>query len=90
MRGCIGYTRQLKPLSETVIEMAQAAAFQDPRFAPLAAREWGDISIEISALTPLRLIQEVKEQNNPLSDEEIRKDPNPSYPIPNYFVEISP
>jgi AmmeMemoRadiSam system protein A len=61
LRGCIGYTHQLKPLSETVIEMAQAAAFQDPRFAPLAAREWGDISIEISALTPLRLIQEVRE-----------------------------
>jgi AmmeMemoRadiSam system protein A len=61
LRGCIGYTQQLKPLSETVVEMAQAAAFQDPRFAPLSAREWGDISIEISALTPLRLIQDIEE-----------------------------
>jgi AmmeMemoRadiSam system protein A len=61
LRGCIGYTQQLRPLSETVIEMAQAAAFQDPRFPPLSSREWGDISIEISALTPLRLIQDIEE-----------------------------
>jgi len=32
LRGCIGYVHALKPLDETIIEMAQAAAFRDPRF----------------------------------------------------------
>ena len=43
------------------MEMAQAAAFQDPRFPPLAKNELIDLDIEISVLTPFRLIQDVKE-----------------------------
>ena len=61
LRGCIGQIQALKPLSQTVIDMAQAAAFQDPRFPPLSERELKDLSIEISALTPFRQIQDIKE-----------------------------
>lgn len=61
LRGCIGYTQALKPLSDTVMEMAQAAAFQDPRFPPLTRQELNNLDIEISALTPQRLIQDIKE-----------------------------
>jgi AmmeMemoRadiSam system protein A len=61
LRGCIGYTQALRPLSETVIEMAQAAAFQDPRFPPLSRQELDTLDIEISALTPQRLIQDINE-----------------------------
>ena len=61
LRGCIGHIQALKPLSQTVIDMAQAAAFQDPRFPPLSERELKDLSIEISALTPFRHIQDTKE-----------------------------
>src|SRR5665648_1238056 len=32
LRGCIGYTEAVKPLPEPLVEMAPAAAFQDPRF----------------------------------------------------------
>ena len=61
LRGCIGYTQAVKPLSQTIMEMAQAAAFQDPRFPPLSRNELNDLDIEISVLTPFRPIQDVKE-----------------------------
>ncbi|HSA94956.1 MAG TPA: AMMECR1 domain-containing protein, partial [Acidobacteriota bacterium] len=39
LRGCIGYPLPVKPLDETIIEMAVAAATQDPRFEPVSANE---------------------------------------------------
>ena len=60
LRGCIGHTQAIKPLSQTVIDMAQAAAFQDPRFPPLSRQELKDLSIEISALTPFRQIEDIQ------------------------------
>jgi AmmeMemoRadiSam system protein A len=50
LRGCIGYPLPVKPLDETIIEMAVAAASQDTRFEPLAADEMKDLKIEISVL----------------------------------------
>ena len=35
LRGCIGYIQGYKSIVDSVIEMAQAAAFEDPRFPPL-------------------------------------------------------
>ena len=61
LRGCIGYIEAVKPLLETVTEMAPAAAFQDPRFRPLQADELADLEIEISVLTPMRLIKRPEE-----------------------------
>ena len=57
LRGCIGYIDAVKPLLQTVMEMAPAAAFQDPRFRPLQADELADLEIEISVLTPMRLVK---------------------------------
>ena len=57
LRGCIGYIEAVKPLWQTVMEMAPAAAFQDPRFRPLQADELADLEIEISVLTPMRLVK---------------------------------
>lgn len=53
LRGCIGYIEGVKPLVEAVADNARAAAFRDPRFAPVDASELDGILIEISALTPL-------------------------------------
>src|SRR5512140_2140292 len=39
LRGCIGYLEAVKPLGQTVREMAAAAAFHDPRFRPLTKEE---------------------------------------------------
>lgn len=61
LRGCIGNFVSQKPLYETVADMALAAAFNDPRFRPLEARELSEIDIEISALTPLEPISSVEE-----------------------------
>jgi hypothetical protein len=61
LRGCIGYIQALKPLYVTIEEMAEAAAFKDPRFPPIAADELDDIDIEISALTPLNQIDNIEE-----------------------------
>jgi len=50
LRGCIGYPLPVKPLDETIIEMAIAAASQDTRFRPLASNEMIRLKIEISVL----------------------------------------
>ena len=60
LRGCIGYIMAVKPLAETVCEMAQAAALRDPRFSPVSEDELDELELEISVLTP---IQEVKDVN---------------------------
>ena len=61
LRGCIGLIRGVRPLAETIREMALAAAFQDPRFPPLSKNEWPDIGIEISVLTPFSQIKDFSE-----------------------------
>ena len=58
LRGCIGYIEAVKPLVETVEEMADAAAFRDPRFRPVTAREVDDLEIEISVLSPIEKIDD--------------------------------
>lgn len=52
LRGCIGSLEPRRPLGVDVRENAIAAAFRDPRFPPLTAREFGNTSIEVSLLTP--------------------------------------
>jgi AmmeMemoRadiSam system protein A len=51
LRGCVGYPLPFKPLVETVVEMAVAAASQDFRFEPLTPEELAGTRIEISVLT---------------------------------------
>jgi hypothetical protein len=57
LRGCIGFPLPVYPLNMAVVEAARSAAFHDPRFPPLEARELSDIMIEISVLT---LPEEIK------------------------------
>lgn len=61
LRGCIGHFGEDVPLYEIVAEMAEAAAFEDPRFMPLRREELEDLDIEISVLTPMRRIQSLDE-----------------------------
>lgn len=51
LRGCIGSLEAYRPLAIDVAENALAAAFSDPRFAPLAAEELGRTRVEVSLLT---------------------------------------
>lgn len=59
LRGCIGNLRGHGPLYNLISQMAIAAAFEDPRFYPLAADEFDDIHIEISVLSPLKRINTI-------------------------------
>jgi len=61
LRGCIGYVIPLFPLHETVQRAAYSAALDDPRFPSLTVNELNDIKVEISVLTPMREIKDVKE-----------------------------
>lgn len=61
LRGCIGMVQALRPLDQTIQEMAVSAAFQDPRFPPITVNELDAIHIEISVMTPLKRIRSVKE-----------------------------
>ncbi len=61
LRGCIGQIRAAQPLYKTVAEMAQAAAFEDPRFMSLTEDEFYDIDIEISVLSPLMKVDDLNE-----------------------------
>ena len=56
LRGCIGELEPRDALVEAVASRAVAAATQDPRFRPVTAEELPLISIDISAMTPLRRI----------------------------------
>ena len=61
LRGCIGYIEGRGPLYKTIEEMAEAAAFRDPRFPPVKEKELAELEIEISVLTPLKKITDVNE-----------------------------
>lgn len=61
LRGCIGYIEGVKPLWEAVRDMAKAAALEDPRFPPVRPEEVPKLEIEISVLTPLWRVRDVKD-----------------------------
>ena len=61
LRGCIGYIEPIKPLVETVQEVAAKAAIEDMRFTPVTPEELSTIEIEISVLSPLKEIHDPDE-----------------------------
>lgn len=61
LRGCIGRMIGNLPLYKMVEEMALSAALHDPRFEPLTTNELSDCQIEISALSPLKMIDDIAE-----------------------------
>lgn len=54
LRGCIGTLEAHRPLRHDVQANAVAAAFRDPRFAPLTERELAITEVEVSLLSPMR------------------------------------
>ncbi len=52
LRGCIGTIDPHRPLVADINANAFAAAFEDPRFAPLRSAERAGVSCELSILTP--------------------------------------
>ncbi|MCD8480922.1 MAG: AmmeMemoRadiSam system protein A [Candidatus Cloacimonetes bacterium] len=57
----MGYIKGYKTITESIRELAMAAAFRDPRFPPLKASELPDITIEMSLLSPMEAVQDISE-----------------------------
>jgi len=51
LRGCIGSLEAHRSLDRDVRANAIAAAFDDPRFAPVQAAEWPQLDVEVSLLS---------------------------------------
>ena len=60
LRGCIGYVLPYKPLFETIIEVAESAAMNDPRFPSVTIGEINELNIEISVLTVPEKIEDIE------------------------------
>ncbi|MFQ5643409.1 MAG: AmmeMemoRadiSam system protein A [Thiogranum sp.] len=79
LRGCIGSLEAFRPLVNDVAENAFAAAFRDPRFAPVEQAEMGNIKLDISVLGKPEALefssqQDLLEQIRPGLDGLILKD----------------
>lgn len=61
LRGCIGSTEPVLPLGKTIVHCAISAAVRDPRFPPVAASEVSQLEIEVSILSPFRVITNPEE-----------------------------
>ena len=73
LRGCIGYPEPVKSLIESTIDVAIAAAFEDPRFPELKTEEYGELEFEVTVLTQPELI-EVAHPNQYFDEIEIGRD----------------
>jgi len=87
LRGCIGTFREDTPLYRTVAQMAVAAAREDPRFPPLTAAELPKIHVEISALTPMKPVADVREIEVGRHGLFITKGPNSGVLLPQVATE---
>lgn len=63
LRGCIGTLEARQPLVKDVAQNAYAAAFRDPRFAPLDETEFALIDIHISVLSKSEKMHILSEQD---------------------------
>ena len=61
LRGCIGRFVSDESLHATIREMANSAAFSDPRFPSLSRKEAPEVDIEVSVLSPLKKIDSIDE-----------------------------
>ncbi|MFW9821134.1 MAG: TIGR00296 family protein [Candidatus Thorarchaeota archaeon] len=57
LRGCIGYIEPTYSLFEVVHRVSVSSATEDPRFASVTLDEMDNIIIEISILTPPKLVE---------------------------------
>ena len=57
LRGCIGSITAHRSLLNDVKANARNAAFHDPRFQPLGEKEYAELDIEVSVLTPPRKLE---------------------------------
>jgi len=65
LRGCIGYPQPFFPLVKSIERAAESAATEDPRFPPMHRDELDSVTVEVSILTPPKLIEVKKPKELP-------------------------
>jgi len=63
LRGCIGFIEPIYSLYDVIHQVSISSATEDPRFPSVSLKELDNIVIELSILTPPKLI-EVKDPND--------------------------
>ncbi|MCU0483627.1 MAG: AmmeMemoRadiSam system protein A [Chloroflexi bacterium] len=58
LRGCMGILEPDRPLRETVVEAATSAALRDPRFWPVERSELDRITVEVTVLGPMVVLDD--------------------------------
>lgn len=61
LRGCIGNIHPAGPLYRSAAECAIGAAVGDPRFMPLPLADLPAVEFEVSVLSEIRLVQDIRE-----------------------------
>jgi AmmeMemoRadiSam system protein A len=61
LRGCIGHIQAMMPLYRSVISNAVSASSRDPRFPPMTRDELANLAIEVTVLSPLEALDDVKD-----------------------------
>lgn len=56
LRGCIGYPEPIMPAIDATMEVAIAAAVNDPRFPQVSIIEYDDLEFEVTVLTKPEVI----------------------------------
>lgn len=56
LRGCIGYAEPIKPAIDATMDVAIAAAFNDPRFPQVSPDEFEKLDFEVTVLTKPEMI----------------------------------
>ena len=56
LRGCIGYAEPIEPAIKATIDVAIAAAFNDPRFSAVTKDEYPILDLEVTVLTKPEII----------------------------------
>jgi AmmeMemoRadiSam system protein B/AmmeMemoRadiSam system protein A len=87
LRGCIGYVAPVKPLCLTVRDVAAMAALNDQRFPPVSTKELSQLEYEISVLSPLRRVLDVKQIVVGRDGLVIKKGPSEGLLLPQVPVE---
>ncbi len=57
LRGCIGFPEPVYQLPKALTLAAISAATEDPRFSPVGGKELAEITIEVSILTPPKIVR---------------------------------
>ncbi|MGI0149905.1 MAG: TIGR00296 family protein [Thermoplasmata archaeon] len=65
LRGCIGYPQPFFPLVKSIEKAAESAATEDPRFPPMRHDELDRVTVEVSILTPPKLVEVKKPKELP-------------------------